>query len=43
MQQACKLELWPLLKEAKAVGKCAIWHAAELFVDDTQICPPSFV
>ncbi len=40
-QQARKSELWPLFKEAKAVGKRTFWRAAELFVDDIQICPPS--
>ncbi|CAK9250404.1 unnamed protein product [Sphagnum jensenii] len=34
-QQACKLELWLLFKEAKAVNKHAFWHAIELFVDNT--------
>jgi hypothetical protein len=42
-QQTRKSELWPLFKEAKAVGKCAFWRVAELFVDDTQICPPSSI
>jgi len=42
-QQARKSELWPLFKEAKAVGKRAFWHAIELFVDGTQICPPSSI
>jgi hypothetical protein len=42
-QQARKLELWPLFKEAKATGKRAFWRAAELFVDGTQICPPSSI
>ncbi len=41
--QVRKLELWPLFKEAKAVSKRAFWHTTELFVDDTQICPPSFI
>jgi hypothetical protein len=30
-QQACKLKMWPLFKEAKATGKCA----TEFFVGDT--------
>ncbi len=34
-QQAHKSEMWPLFKEVKIVGKCAIWCTAELFVDDT--------
>ncbi len=38
-QQVRKLELWPLFKEAKAANK----HATKLFVNDTQICPPSFI
>jgi hypothetical protein len=42
-QHARKLELWPLFKEAKAASKHAFWRAAELFVDDTQICPPSSI
>jgi hypothetical protein len=42
-QQACKSKLWPLFKEAKAVSKRAFWRTAELFVDNTQICPPSFI
>jgi hypothetical protein len=36
-QQACKSELWPLFKEAKAASKHAFWSTDELFVDDTQI------
>jgi hypothetical protein len=40
-QQACKLELWPLFKEAKVASKCAFWRVAEFFVDNIQICPPS--
>ncbi len=43
VQQTRKLDLWSLVKEAKAAGKRAFWHAIELFVDDTQICSPSFV
>jgi hypothetical protein len=42
-QQARKSELWPLFEEAKVIGKRAFWRAAELFVDDTQICPPSSI
>ncbi|CAK9875397.1 unnamed protein product [Sphagnum jensenii] len=42
-QQACKSKLWPLFKKAKVAGKCTFWRAAELFIDDTHICPPSFV
>jgi hypothetical protein len=42
-QHACKSELWPLFKKAKAVGKCAFWRAAKLFVDGIQICSPSSV
>ncbi len=42
-QQARKLKLWPLFKEAKETGKCAFWCAAEFFVDDTQICLPSSI
>jgi hypothetical protein len=42
-QQARKSELWPLFKEAKAVGKCAFWRAAELFINNTWICPPSSI
>jgi hypothetical protein len=33
-QQARKLELWPLFKEAKATGKHAFWRVAKLFIDD---------
>jgi hypothetical protein len=40
-QQACKLELWPLFKEAKAARKCVFWYATELFINGTRICPPS--
>ncbi len=43
VQQACKSELWPLFKEAKAAGKRAFWRAAELFINDTRICPPSSI
>jgi hypothetical protein len=43
MQQACKSELWPLFKEAKAVSKHTFWRAAELFINDIQICPPSSI
>ncbi|CAN5971184.1 unnamed protein product [Sphagnum jensenii] len=42
-QQARKSELWPLFKAAKAAGKCAFWHTAKLFVDNTQICLPSSI
>ncbi len=42
-QQARKPELWPLFKEANTAGKRAFWRVAELFVDDTQICPPSSI
>jgi hypothetical protein len=42
-QQARKSELWPLFKEAKAAGKRTFWRIVELFVNDTQICPPSFI
>jgi hypothetical protein len=42
-QQAQKLKLWPLFKEAKETGKRAFWCAVEFFVDDIQICPPSSV
>ncbi len=42
-QQAHKSKLWPLFEEAKAAGKRAFWRAAELFIDDTQICPPSSI
>jgi hypothetical protein len=42
-QQACKLELWQLFKEAKAADKGAFWHATELFVNNTRICPPSSI
>jgi len=42
-QQGRKSELWPLFKEAKATGKRAFWHTTELFVDGTQICPPSCI
>jgi hypothetical protein len=38
-QQACKSESWSLFKEAKVAGRRAFWCAAELFVDNTQICP----
>jgi len=41
--QARKSEMWPLFKEAKAASKRAFWHAPELFVDSTQICPPSSI
>jgi hypothetical protein len=34
-QQARKSKLWPLFKEAKAVGKCTFWRVVELFVDGT--------
>jgi len=42
-QQACKSELWPLFKEAKAVNKRAFWRTVELFFIGTQICPPSSI
>jgi len=42
-QQAHKSELWPLFKEAKAAGKRALWRLVELFVNGTQICPPSSI
>jgi hypothetical protein len=42
-QQARKLNLWPLFKKAKAASKRAFWHAIKLFVNGTQICPPSFI
>jgi hypothetical protein len=42
-QQARKSELWPLFKEAKAANKHAFLRIAELFIDDTQICPPFFI
>jgi hypothetical protein len=35
--------MWPMFKEAKAVSKRTFWRAAELFVNGTQICSPSFV
>jgi hypothetical protein len=34
-QQARKLELWSLFKEAKAASKHAFWHTTELFIDNT--------
>jgi hypothetical protein len=43
VQQACKSEMWPLFKEAKATSKRAFWHTAKLFVNGTQICPPSSI
>jgi hypothetical protein len=42
-QQARKSELWPLFKEAKAASKLAFWRVAKLFVNITQICPPSSI
>jgi hypothetical protein len=42
-QQARKSELWPLFKKAKAANKRTFWRVTELFVDGTQICPPSFI
>jgi hypothetical protein len=42
-QQAHKSKLWPLFKEAKVASKHAFWRITELFVDDTQICPPSSI
>jgi hypothetical protein len=38
VQQACKSEMWPMFKEAKAMGKCTFWCTAKLFVNGTQIC-----
>jgi hypothetical protein len=32
-----------MFKEAKAAGKRAFWRAAKLFINDTQICPPSSI
>ncbi len=42
-QQVRKSKLWPLFKEAKVVGKRGFWRAAELFVNETHICPPSSI
>jgi hypothetical protein len=42
-QQTHKSEMWPLFKEAKAMGKRTFWRVAELFVNDIQICSPSFI
>jgi hypothetical protein len=42
-QQARKSKLWPLFKEAKAAGKRVFWRAIKLFIDGTQICPPSSI
>ncbi len=42
-QQTRKSELWSLFKEAKVVSTRAFWHTTKFFVDDTQICPPSFI
>ncbi|CAK9223629.1 unnamed protein product [Sphagnum troendelagicum] len=42
-QHARKSELRPLFQEAKAASKRAFWRAAEFFVDDIQICPPSSI
>ncbi len=42
-QHACKSKMWPLFKEAKAIGKHTFWPKAELFVDNTQICLPSSI
>jgi hypothetical protein len=42
-QQARKSKMWPLFKEAKEVDKRTFWHAAELFVNNIQICPPSSI
>ncbi len=42
-QQVRKSELRPLFKEAKVVSKRTFWRAAELFVDNVQICPPSSI
>jgi hypothetical protein len=41
--QVHKSKMWPLFKEAKAVGKRAFWCATELFINGTQICSPSSV
>jgi hypothetical protein len=42
-QQACKSEMWPLFKEAKAAGKCAFWRMVEFFINNIQICLPSSI
>jgi hypothetical protein len=42
-QQACKSEMRPLFKEAKVASKRAFWCTIKLFVNGTQICPPSSV
>jgi hypothetical protein len=42
-QQVHKSKLWSLFKEAKAVSKCVFWRAAGLFINGTQICPPSSI
>ncbi len=42
-QQALKLELWPLFKEAKAASKRAFWRTTKLFLNGTRICPPSSI
>jgi hypothetical protein len=41
--QACKLELWPLFKEAEAKGKRAFWCTTELFINGVRICPLSSI
>ncbi len=43
VQQAHKLEMWLLFKEAKAAGKRTFWRAIKLFVNGTKICPPSSI
>jgi hypothetical protein len=43
VQQAHKLELWLLFKEAKATSKRAFWLAIELFINGTRIYLPSFI
>jgi hypothetical protein len=42
-QQARKLEVWLLFKEAKVASKRTFWRVAELFINDIQICPPSSI
>jgi hypothetical protein len=42
-QQARKSEMWPLFKEAKEVSKRTFWCTTKLFINDTQICPPSSI
>jgi hypothetical protein len=43
VQQARKLELWALFKEAKATSKRAFWCVAEFFINGTRICLPSSI